>query len=74
MLMLQLLALKGRDSSSGSRPINLNKETHEGSWSNGSDENSCDHVNNTSIYARYISLLVNTFNQCKLREKKNRIH
>lgn len=43
----ELLALKGRESSSGNRPINLNKETHEGSWSNGS-ENSCDHVNTTT--------------------------
>lgn len=44
----ELLALKGRgESGTENRTINLNKETHEGSWSNGS-ENSCDHVNTTT--------------------------
>ena len=40
--MLQLLALKGREST-GIGTFNLNKET-EGSWSNGSDE-ICGDVN-----------------------------
>uniref|UniRef100_A0A5B6YZF2 Homeobox-leucine zipper protein n=1 Tax=Davidia involucrata TaxID=16924 RepID=A0A5B6YZF2_DAVIN len=39
-LQEELLALKSRESS-GSGPINLNKETKD-FWSNGSDENSCD--------------------------------
>ncbi|KAL6960734.1 Homeobox-leucine zipper protein ATHB-13 [Sarracenia purpurea var. burkii] len=39
-LQAELMSLKGRESSTGIGPINLNKET-EGSWSNGSD-NSCD--------------------------------
>lgn len=50
--VVQLLALKGKESSSiENRPINLNKESthHEGSWSNGSD-NSCDHVNTAGIF------------------------
>lgn len=43
---MQLLALKPREST-GSGPINLNKE-NEGSWSNGS-ENSCEvNLNTTS--------------------------
>ncbi|KAK3030842.1 hypothetical protein RJ639_035771 [Escallonia herrerae] len=37
----ELLALKGREPSNGTRAINLNQETDQGSWSNGS-ENSCD--------------------------------
>ena len=41
------MALQGRESGTENRTINLNKETHEGSWSNGS-ENSCDHVNTTT--------------------------
>lgn len=46
--MMQLLALKSKEPNSGNRPINLNTETTEGSWSNGSNENSCDHQVNTA--------------------------
>uniref|UniRef100_A0A164U155 Homeobox-leucine zipper protein n=2 Tax=Daucus carota subsp. sativus TaxID=79200 RepID=A0A164U155_DAUCS len=45
----ELIALKARESGNEDRNINLNKETHEGSWSNASEnEHSSDHVNTTA--------------------------
>nr|XP_043615688.1 homeobox-leucine zipper protein ATHB-13-like [Erigeron canadensis] len=56
-LHAQLMALKSQEANGFRAMVNLNKET-EGSWSNGSTDNSCED-NNTLLYTQILNNLPN---------------